>query len=429
MIVAQKVNPVSDEVAELGERCRTLLRSSNSISYSTLLKALRGTSPDAVVAALQQLDVTPQIIAILRQASTPLSRPQIQGRLLPLPHPCDAEWRFDSRTVDLLLDEVLGSTADGDNILFFGTPGAAIGARDRKNERRFSVISPANVIESSLRSATEGDARFQFERVSSRSCHSVLMDPPWYLPAYEGMLAAAAPLCKKGAHLYLSVPGVGTRPSAASDNEQVIKFAENAGFELIERRLGVLRYISPLFEISAFDALGIFAPPGWRRSDLYIFRLKSRSGLRIIPAANSRSFELTVGGCRIRLALNGQIARSCSDEFYPLISGDVYPSVSRRDPLRLQANLWTSTNRAYGLDPAKGLLALGILAKSSGVMLPERLDQQIASSQLKRAVDKIQPLIQKLEDLVATEIRDSQRLAQGANVWLKSANDARFLKD
>lgn len=416
------------ELDHVRQRCRGIL-STSAVSYEALIKALQGTSPDVVVMALNEMEYEDQVKTILDQAATPNIRIHAQGSLLPLPHPSDAEWRFDPQTVDLLLDEAEAVTKSGDRILLFGTPGAAIGALGRQSERNYSVLSPKNVVTDAIMAATLNDERFRYGKAPIRSCGAVLIDPPWYLPAYEEMLTTAASLCRKGAHLYLSVPSEGTRPTASGDVERIISFAASVGFRLADKRPGALRYINPLFEVSAFAAQGIFAPDGWRRSDMLVFKLIPTQ-LPFSPSVTGgRSFELTVGGCRLRLNITAPINTPVNDDFHPVARGEVFPSVSNRHPDRRKANFWTSTNRAFSINPAKAILAMAFLAADRGIVLPARLGTHVKGAQLKGAVDKIHPLIQKLEELVATETRDSQRLTQGTPSWLSTANDARFLND
>lgn len=428
MTAVEKSSYHFTEIDHVRQRCRSIL-AMQTVSYEALVKALQGTSPDMVVTALREVDCNDNVRAILDQASLPNSRLHPQGHLLPLPHPSDAEWRFDAQTVRFLLDEAEAVTIAGDRILLFGTPGAVIGALDRRSERAYWVLTPKNVVTKAISVAALDDRRFHFGKAPARSCGAVLMDPPWYLPAYAEMLSDAAKQCRSGAYLYLSVPSEGTRPSAATDVDAIISLAASAGFTFVERRIGALRYINPLFEVSAFAARGIYAPDGWRRSDLIILRLSAENFGTDTNVKCGRSFELTVAGCRLRLSTAANVSAPVNDDLRAVIAGEVFPSVSNRHPNRKQANLWTSTNRAFSLDPTRGVLAMAIVATERGIVLPARLGEQVRRAQLRGAVDKIQPLIQKLDDLVATEIRESQRLTQGVPSWLSTANDARFLND
>ena len=57
----------------------------------------------------------------------------------------------------------------------------------------------------------------------------VVIDPPWYFDFIRPILAAATLGCRLGGHLILSVPAVGTRPSAIDDRFRPIRLAKRFG--------------------------------------------------------------------------------------------------------------------------------------------------------------------------------------------------------
>jgi hypothetical protein len=121
-----------------------------------------------------------------------------------------------------------------------------------------------------------------------------------------------------------------------------------------------IAYETPFFERNALAAAGIYPPPQWRRGDLIVFR-KAHTSTRS-PASSVRGREWTeVGIGRMRLFIRGTSA-VCSEEasLISLVDGDILPTVSRRDPRRRLANIWTSGNRIFRTDNPQLVLEAAI---------------------------------------------------------------------
>jgi hypothetical protein len=292
-------------------------------------------------------------------------------------------------------------------------------------DRRFVVVAPNNSVTEAIRIATREDPRFEFNPTMDPSCSAAILDPPWYLPAYEFMLARCATFCAQHSMLFLSVPSEATRPSARMDGRQIVRLAVRAGFEVDERRGGALRYQTPIFEAAALEAAGIAGPPAWRRSDLVV--LRRMNGPSAVPSATEsrKAFELTLRGARIRVQLQGSGGRSLT----AIADGEVFPSVSARAAGRSRATLWTTTNRAFEIDPAHGVVSLARVAQHHGLLLPQGLSARLKRMGAPGYVDPIQSLTQEVAQLVEREIAEAARLSGGAATWLATANDARFLSD
>src|SRR5262249_23172884 len=77
---------------------------------------------------------------------------------------------------------------------------------------------------------------------------SVVADPPWYMDHYRAFLEVSRKLLSPHGWLLLSVLPRLTRPFAESDRLEIVSFAKNRGFDLIETQPGKLEYVSPPFE-------------------------------------------------------------------------------------------------------------------------------------------------------------------------------------
>jgi hypothetical protein len=66
--------------------------------------------------------------------------------------------------------------------------------------------------------------------------------------------------------------------------------------------------------------------------------------------------ERVLGRVRLRVRLGCDVAHD--PRLTRLVEGDVLPSVSRRDPRRVEARVWTSGNRVFGCTAPSKLLRL-----------------------------------------------------------------------
>ena len=352
--------------------------------------------------------------------ATTLERPDKllpQGEGLALPHPLDSEWRFQDATADALLGEAIEQTAPGGAIYLLGVPTVVLSACRSSVDRRFVVDCEDNVVGAALQARVASDPRFG--AAPEEGCGAAIVDPPWYPPVYHGLLAQAGAACCLGGLILAGFPADGVRPGAAAERRTTLAVAAAAGLDLENVGSASLRYRSPAFELAAMRAAGLGAwLPAWRRGDLLRLR-KSRCGQGPrLPRARA-GFELTLQGVRLRL-----LAKPGEAGLRPLVSGEVFPSVSARAPDRARANLWTSGNRAFVCDAVPTLFALQSLAESRSVLLK---GFEGAGKTWKRSllIDPT-PLVAELSRIVARESAQTTELV-GESSWDRNVNDARFL--
>jgi hypothetical protein len=178
----------------------------------------------------------------------------------------------------------------------------------------------------------------------------VILDPPWYLDFLRPMLAAAAAACRFGGHVLISLPPSGVRPSAQRDRSKILYWAERQGLLLLSEDRARLSYDMPFFESNALAAAGVTnVPADWRRGDLVVFRKFGRR--EVTPNTTSvrkeRWREVSIGRMRLFIGMDSPIDSTADPVLRPIVAGEVMPSVSRRDPRRRSAVVWTSGNRAF----------------------------------------------------------------------------------
>jgi hypothetical protein len=340
-------------------------------TFSALLHRLPGVYPTEFLASLnrlaqsERLDLT--VMASLRRQAASKGVALIEGRsLLPLPHPLDYEWRFTPDAARSLLDRAVGLTPSGGDLLLFGTPGLAIEALTLPIDRRLAFLAENNCVTDrvfALNQATGSPLSIAFcsGGLPRESADAVFLDPPWYVDFIRPMLAAAAHACRPGGAVLISLPPDGVRPSAEADRRGVIAFGRRLGLAIIEHSPLAIQYETPFFERNALAAVGLHPPPGWRRGDLIVFR-KSPPARKLSPVYSSRRrdwTEVCIG--RMRLFIGGAENVSPHDAgLSSLVNGDILPTVSRRDPRRRTANVWTSGNRIFRTDNPQLVLQAAI---------------------------------------------------------------------
>lgn len=392
-------------------------------SFPELVASAHGRHPIEILDALR-LDASATARRLMQEAcSEPMrSMAFAQGAGLSLPHPLDVEWRFTDEAAADLLAGAVASTRAGDAILLFGVPTVVLAALRNLDDRRFVIVNEDNIIGAELVARFRDDKRFT--GAPPNSCQAAILDPPWYPAVFVNLLARAATWCQAGARLFVSAPPIGVRPTSALERQDALASAARAGLTFLEGQAESLSYRTPAFEAAAMGAAGITMPlPAWRRGDFLMFT-KRVSGEPADPiAARAPSFELTLEGVRLRLLA---IPATSSNAIEPLVSGEIFPSVSNRALGRHRANLWTSGNRAYICPPAQTLLAMQRLAAERGLW-PKGLSPQGTDGVDLTGVDPIH-LIEELARIAARDLSHTAMLV-GETSWNRASNDARFLNN
>jgi hypothetical protein len=154
------------------------------------------------------------------------------------------------------------------------------------------------------------------------------------------------------------MPPVSTRPGIKQERDRVKAAAAEFGLELLGIFEAILRYQTPFFETNAMRAAGTATPNHWRLGDLGVFRRTERvSGLRPTLDTEPPWAERSIGLTRFRLRPKQSIGFP-SPELRSIVPGDILPSVSRRDPRRANADVWTSGNRIFACGGTSTLVTI-----------------------------------------------------------------------
>ena len=268
---------------------------------------------------------------------------------LQLPHPLDFDWRFTESTVDGLwrLAHVLAHETE--TIALLGAPSLAKSLEENPNWNGPVLLFDKNAAGFKMVGGLVQEIEFDIH--NDEPCRSnaalVFADPPWYEDELKSFLWCSAANCRVGGHIAISIPPLDTRPGIAQERARIEQIATECGLQLLRIFPATLRYETPFFEVNAMRAAGTYRSNNWRPGDLALYRRDGHSlGRRPVLSITEAWTERIFGSSRIRIKKNWQL-RSGSPILQAIVPGDILPSVSRRDPRRARADVWTSGNRVF----------------------------------------------------------------------------------
>lgn len=271
------------------------------------------------------------------------------------PHPADYDWRYTSTTVAELsrrLDSLIG---DDTKIALFGTPTLFLQLVRRRGHT--ALFERSQSILEDLKSMGFKDGVIKhdlFDPISSpkREYDAVVADPPWYPDFYRAFILRSTELLQDEGLLFISVLPWLTRPSAIEDRAEILRFAAQAGFDLVEVVPNLLTYESPKFERIALALKGLDCG-NWRAGDLFVFRRINEPAPSIAverPKDEPEWDEYRLGRRKVKLRRRPE-EYGTRFGFRPADEdGRTFGDVSRRSLFRPRIDLWTSDNLAYSVD-------------------------------------------------------------------------------
>ena len=272
------------------------------------------------------------------------------------PHPLDFEWRNTKESVNYLTDLLLKFNNPDDRILILGMPTlfASICKRDIPNQ--VTIVERNAAVTDTLKELSHKNCKVIVKDIFTASPDSiglyktVVMDPPWYEPHFFQFIWLASQCLQLGGKLIISIPPINTRPGIGKQRIDWFAFCQNQGLCLESLFPSRLEYAMPFFEWNAFRVSGVSLSPFWRKGDVAIFEKMEMSSLdRPIHEQEAVLWhEIEIATCRVRIKLQEDISDDEGDiEIRNLVPRDILGTVSNRDPIRQEANIWTSGNRIF----------------------------------------------------------------------------------
>lgn len=384
--------------------------------FNDLIRKLPGVYPTEAYQAIMKLGSTgalaPDKVALLEPNHEAMPNTNLTpNSLLPLPHPLNYEWRFNSQSSHLLLDLAEELCEKNNSILLFGTPNVALESIYRPRYHQITFVGENNPVTRRLIALNEmsGDpisisAYNAFSRSNSPSS-VIVLDPPWYMDFILPMLAASTVACMNGGHVLISLPPEGTRPTAAEELERTINYAKTLGLSHIATHNLSLVYETPFFEANSLAANRMFIDGNWRRGDLVVFRKSENSSTPVLTTSQHETHWREIEIERMRLFIRTDTASDEQHYMQSIVEGDVLPSVSRRDPRRNKAHIWTSGNRVFASSNPQAVLSAALMASG------EKFDShnQALSHGKTPSLDEIERLSYLLKELASVEAKEERQ--------------------
>ena len=174
---------------------------------------------------------------------------------------------------------------------------------------------------------------------------AVLIDPPFYADYYEGFLRWAASMQDDGGLLFAVLFGTGIKGN--NMERKIVMDLISEHYVFIKSYDNLLKYLVPKFESRTYNNRNGIHISDWRQNTLGVFSKCGNNTFELPYADEGEWIEYVFGRKRI-------MVKECSYKnadtfiFRPLYDDSpVMKSVSRRNPDRQTASLWTSDNEVY----------------------------------------------------------------------------------
>ena len=342
----------------------------------------------------------------LDRAYTALSA--IMGRIH-LPHCLDYEWWFThggrERVEDLLLHS--NPLPVPESVVFLGSPLFGAFASALLPESQIHILDKSGATLEAIKEDVDServrlvcyDAEEPLIQELIGIADMVFFDPPWYVDYYDLFLRRSMQLIfNRYATVAFVLFPLLTRPASLQERKQVFEIAMAYGLSLVAMESHVAHYYTPQFEQESLAIKGIDAK-NWRRGDLAMFIsdgtcLPENIALRV---EEGRWLELIVSKIKVKVRVKDEDPDTyISPELLDFADGKVaLPTVSRRDPIRNEIDLWTSTQRGFKIKGWKAVwkIAEGIRDNFSLEEIFERIRQDYPNATIpeseKPAVEKV----------------------------------------
>lgn len=387
----------------------------------SLVRRLPSVYPTDVIDSLNRLSLhrvisTATRDAILTAASKEvLARGSRSASRLPTPHPLDFDWRFAEEAVDTLLRFSLEL---GETLACMGTPSVFVRAVKELGVDQVELFDSNRSVVRHVKKTVPG-ARVHrlnlFNDLIPRTRSDVVVaDPPWYIEHAFAFLWAASQICRVRGHVLISLPPRGTRPTIDDELLQVLRYSSRIGFRLRHIKEDHLPYETPPFESNSLSAVGCrLCGRPWRRGTLCVFQKIKRTCTPRprFESPGERWSEASLYGTRFKFR-HRRLSGFDDPSLRSLVDGDILPTVSRRERLREQVDVWSSGNRVFRCS-APGILRRIVECLDAGASPADKIENSRRMSLSRPHRRQIQRAAEQIEGIALTENSERRFFGKG----------------
>ena len=303
-------------------------------SYSEILRSIYGADPREVWEAFK----------ILKEEKANKIGIKNEYPEYPEPHMAYSQWRITKGGSREIIEKIKNKKYK--RICFLGCPVLGI---------EFNKISPAKSLimdidkiflnlEKEIFYEYNIHAKIPLELKEKFDC--VIADPPWYDYEIKLFLKRASELAKIGGTIYLSIPKLLTRPMAVKERLKLQRFLSDNN--LIISEMQDIEYEVPPFEYIAYLDIPSFTGEVWRTGDLLKLKKADNFNSEIKAKEKTKWLEFSFKGKRI--FLKDKSDKSMNIKLGFIGNSLILNSVSQRNPLINEIDIWSSRNAVLHID-------------------------------------------------------------------------------
>ena len=396
---------------ELEESILQIVNSGQS-DFNEILKILPGVYPTTVLKCIQKLisekhigeNFLEQLFYNEKLENTTLvSKPTFR-----IPHPLDYHWKFSQKTCNDLLNRAYELTNPGNIIGLIGAPSLLEKPHDFFDEREIISIdkNPLDPFTRKYVGCSSYTRDLLIESIPEISTNLIIVDPPWYPEYYKSFLWASSKVCVTNGYILLSVPPEGIRPGIKGELEDIFDFASKAGLSCIGYETKAITYNMPQFERNALMASGLKnIDANWRTADLAtLTKTKQISTSRPFFKNTNNWFEIILDSIVLRVKEKDHTEFK-NPTLVPLVDGDIFSSISRRDSRRDLIDVWTSGNRVYLCQGTHILICIlkAIQEKESPIkLISKMINRKLNIHEIRQVLETTR----KIKEIVSSELSE-----------------------
>jgi len=214
---------------------------------------------------------------------------------LPAADPARSQWWFTLDSVTKLAYRTWELSAGG-SAVFLGTPTVGFHYAYWQDSPVTIIDADQDVIDALV--LPSQSKKICYDVAESlpetwRGIHSVaLLDPPWYSEITELFISRARELLARDAFMLCVLPSRLTRPGIIEERTRLLTKLFRANFEVVSLESEYVSYRVPEFEHRTYQDIDGFSGRQWRRGDLLVLRVSSRSIFVEIPKVEKHDLSV-----------------------------------------------------------------------------------------------------------------------------------------
>jgi len=321
-------------------------RISQGNSYLNILKSIYGADPREVWEIYKKYKI---------ETSKKIGLTNLYPQY-PEPHPAYSQWRITKDSTKIILSKIFEKNYK--NICFLGCPILGIEFSKLKQGKVKILDIDKDVLDyaSKFADTTIYNVGKNVPEKIKNKFECVVCDPPWYYDDISLFIKRATDLVKIGGTIYLSLPGILTKPSIPEERLEFQKLLSSLKLIITELQ-PIVEYEVPPFEYMAYKDIPVFSGEVWRKGDWVKIKKCGNVKTKVPRAKFFQGWtEYSFGKKRIFIKNNKENDEYRKPKLIFLCQDNILNSVSKRNPLIAKIDIWTSRNVIFHIETGWGVI-------------------------------------------------------------------------